>query len=64
MDALSASDVFVFEGFRLDCGGLFRRDGNGALSPVEIGSRAFAVLGALLERPGELVTRDEIMAAA
>ena len=64
MDALSASDVFVFEGFRLDCGGLFRRDGNGALSPVEIGSRAFAVLRALLERPGELVTRDEIMAAA
>ena len=64
MDALSASDVFVFEGFRLDCGGLFRRDGNGGLSPVEIGSRAFAVLRAVLERPGDLVTRDEIMATA
>jgi TolB-like protein/DNA-binding winged helix-turn-helix (wHTH) protein/Tfp pilus assembly protein PilF len=64
MDALSASDVFVFEGFRLDCGGLFRRDENAALAPVEIGSRALAVLRVLLERPGELVSRDEIMATA
>jgi TolB-like protein/DNA-binding winged helix-turn-helix (wHTH) protein/Tfp pilus assembly protein PilF len=64
MDALSASAVFVFEGFRLDRRGLFRRDGNGALNPVEIGSRALAVLRVLLERPGDLVSRDEIMAAA
>jgi TolB-like protein/Tfp pilus assembly protein PilF len=64
MEALSASDIFLFEEFRLDRRGLFRREEGAAAAPVEIGSRALAVLGVLLRRPGELLSRDEIMAAA
>jgi DNA-binding winged helix-turn-helix (wHTH) protein len=64
MEALSSTDIFLFEGFRLDRRGLFRQDGNAALAPVEIGSRALDVLRVLLQRPGELLSRDEIMAAA
>jgi TolB-like protein/DNA-binding winged helix-turn-helix (wHTH) protein len=58
-------DLFLFRGFVLDrrVGGLFRRDENGALTPVPIGARALDVLGALVERAGEPVTRDEIIAA-
>jgi TolB-like protein/DNA-binding winged helix-turn-helix (wHTH) protein len=63
MEALSSTSIFLFEGFRLDRRGLFRRDENAALAPVEIGSRALAVLRVLLERPGDLVSRDEIMVA-
>jgi DNA-binding winged helix-turn-helix (wHTH) protein len=64
MEALSAGDIFLFRGFRLERRGLLRRDENCALAPVEIGSRALEVLRALLERPGDLVSRNEIMAAA
>src|ERR1700739_73162 len=64
MQALSSTDIFLFGGFRLDRRGLFRRDEGSALAPVEIGSRALDVLSVLLERPGDLLTRDEIMAAA
>jgi DNA-binding winged helix-turn-helix (wHTH) protein len=64
MEALSSTDIFLFEGFRLDRRGLFRRDESGALVPVEIGSRSLAVLRVLLERSADLVLRDEIMAAA
>jgi adenylate cyclase len=64
MQALSSTDIFLFGGFRLDGRGLFRRDEGAALAPVEIGSRALGVLSVLLERPGELLSRDEIMAAA
>ena len=64
MEALSAGDIFLFEGFRLDRRGLFRRCEDATLTPVEIGSRALEVLGELLRRPGELVSRQEIMAAA
>jgi len=64
VQALSSADIFLFEGFYLDRRGLFRRDENAAAVPVEIGSRAFDVLCALLGRPGDLISRDEIMAAA
>jgi TolB-like protein/Tfp pilus assembly protein PilF len=64
MEALSSTDTFLFEGFRLDWRGLFRRDESAGLAPVEIGSRAIDVLRVLLERPGDLLSRDEIMAAA
>ena len=64
MEALSSHQVFLFEGFRLDRRGLFRRDEGDLLAPVEIGSRALDVLGVLLQRPGELVSRDEIMVVA
>src|SRR5271166_2060647 len=59
------NDVFLFEGFRFDRSGtgLGRRDANGHFVPVAIGSRALDILGVLLERPGELVSRDEIMTA-
>ena len=64
MEALSSTDIFLFERFHLDRRGLFRRDEGAALAPVEIGSRALDVLGVLLERPGDLLSRDEIMLAA
>jgi hypothetical protein len=37
---VTTSDMFLFEGFRLDRHGLFRRDVLGAFVPVAIGSRA------------------------
>jgi DNA-binding winged helix-turn-helix (wHTH) protein len=65
MDALGTEDVFLFEGFRLDKrgGGLFRRDEHGTFVPVAMGSRALDVLGVLVERSGDLVCRDAIIAA-
>jgi TolB-like protein/DNA-binding winged helix-turn-helix (wHTH) protein len=59
-----SAEIFLFEGFRLDRRGLFRRDESAVLAPVEIGSRALDILGALLQKPGYLVSRGEIMAAA
>jgi TolB-like protein len=56
-------DTFQFEGFRLDRRGLFRRDERGVFVPIAIGSRALDVLGVLVGRAGDLVPRDEIIAA-
>ncbi len=66
MEVADPEDVFLFYGFRFDRrgGGLFRRADNDAFVPVPIGPRALDVLGVLVERPGEVVTRDEIIAAA
>ena len=64
MQALSADDILLFERFRLERRGLFREENDAVLAPVEIGSRALDVLRVLLERPGDLVTRNEIIAAA
>ena len=64
MRALSSADTFLFEGFRLDRRGLFRGDNDAFAAPVEIGSRALEVLRVLVERPGDLISRHEIMAAA
>ena len=65
MDARAAADIFLVEGFRLDRPGgvLFRRDQQGVFAPIAIGRRALDILGVLVERPGELVSRDEIMEA-
>ena len=63
MDALATADAFLFEGFRLDRRGLFRRDPNGFFVPVSLGSRALEVLGILIAHSGGLVSRDEIMNA-
>lgn len=65
MESAERGDVFLFEGFRLDRrgGGLFQREESGVFVPVPIGPRALDVLSVLVERAGELVTRDEIMAA-
>jgi len=64
MQALARSDIFLFEDFRFDRrGGLLRRDDSGAFVPVVIGSRALDILGVLIERAGEVVTKDEIIDA-
>jgi DNA-binding winged helix-turn-helix (wHTH) protein len=64
MQGLALSDIFAFEDFRLDRrGGLFRCNGTGTFEPVAIGSRALDILGVLIERAGEVVSKDEIVAA-
>jgi TolB-like protein len=56
---------FLFEDFRLDGRGrgLSRRDERGIFVPVPIGLRALHVLKVLVEHVGELVLKEEIMAA-
>ncbi|HEY1431437.1 MAG TPA: winged helix-turn-helix domain-containing protein, partial [Stellaceae bacterium] len=65
MVAPSSTDISLFGGFRLDRRGgvLFRRDERGVFAPLVMGSRALDILGVLVERPGELVSRAEIIAA-
>ena len=64
MQGLVPSEMFLFEGVRLDRrGGLFRHDDNGAFVPVAIGSRALDILGVLIERAGEIVSKDDLLAA-
>ena len=65
MGVLATADIFLFEGFRLDRrgDGLSRRDERGVFVPVSVGLRALDVLGVLVERSGDLVTKEEIMAA-
>ena len=62
---MDAGDTLLFEGFRLDCRGgcLFRLDREGTGTPVALGSRALDLLRLLVERKGELVSKDEIMKA-
>src|SRR5689334_2833484 len=52
MDSLAATDVVVFERFRLDRrgDGLSRLDDNGVYRPVALGSRALDVLSILVQR--------------
>ena len=63
MDTLSSTESSMFEGFRLDrrAGVLLRRDERGVFAPVAIGSRALDILGVLVERPGDVVSRAEII---
>jgi TolB-like protein/tetratricopeptide (TPR) repeat protein len=63
MDAVASPDISLFEDFRLDRRGgvLFRRDQQGVFVPLVIGSRALDILGVLVEQPGDLVSRDEII---
>src|ERR1700730_1693503 len=65
MEALSSSDISLFEGFRLDRRGgvLSQRGEQCVFAPVAIGGRALDVLGVLIERPGDLVSRAEIIDA-
>ena len=62
---LTTADIFLFEGFRLDRRGegLCRLDERGVFVPISIGPRALDVLSVLVERSGELVWKEEIMAA-
>ena len=61
----ASSEIFLFGEFRLDRagGGLFRRDANGVFAPVAIGSRALEILAALVERRGDIVSKEEIVDA-
>src|SRR3984893_15561628 len=65
MDSPSSTGISLFEGFRLDRRGgvLYRRDERGVFAPMAIGSRALDILGVLVERPGDLGSRDEIIEA-
>jgi TolB-like protein/class 3 adenylate cyclase len=66
VDRLGSLDSFIFEGFRFDpaAGGLFRTTGSGVTEPVALGSRALALLALFVERPGQLVSKDDIFAVA
>ena len=64
MDASTPTDSIMFGRFRLDpLRGLVRCDDPGGVVPVNLGSRALAVLKVLIERHGDLVSKDELMAA-
>jgi TolB-like protein len=63
MESLATREIFLFERFRLDRRGLFRRDERGVFVPIAIGARALDVLRVLIAARGELVSKDEIMAA-
>jgi adenylate cyclase len=65
MKAFGQGGVFQFEGFRLDpeTRVLFRRDKAGAFVPMVVGSRSLDVLDVLLCQAGNLVSREEFMAA-
>jgi TolB-like protein len=61
MDAPANAEAFLFENFQLDHNGLSQRDQSRAFVPVAISPRALQILGVLVQRAGDLVTRDEIM---
>ena len=62
---LATADIFLFEDFRLDRRGegLSRRDKRGIFVPVSVGPRTLDVLAVLVGRAGQLVLKEEIMAA-
>ncbi len=63
MDRRGFDGSFLFDGFRLEPGGLFRLDATGGDEPVLLGSRAFDLLRLLVERHGDVVAKDAIMGA-
>ena len=65
MEALSSADISLFEDFRLDRRGgvLSRRGEQGIYAPIAVGGRALDVLGVLIDRPGDLVSRADIIDA-
>src|SRR5262249_2770752 len=61
VDAPVVPEAFLFENYKLDHNGLAQRDQSGAFVPVVIGLRALKVLGVLVQRADDLISRDEIM---
>src|SRR5215472_15187743 len=63
MEQHAGAETVLFGDFRLDRhrGLLARQNGDGDLVPVPIGSRALDILGLLIDRHGDLVSRDEIL---
>ena len=66
MDVPVTGDVLAFEAWRYDprAGGLLRQDPDGKWVRVQIGARARDILAFLLQRPGELVSKDALLDAA
>ena len=64
MNLTSHRPAFCFEGFQLDQRSGLSRVTEGGLVPVPLGSRAVDVLMALVDRQGELLTKQELMDAA
>ena len=66
MDELGSAETFLFEDFRLDLRGgvLYRSAHNEASVPVAIGLRAIRLLGLLVARQGEVVSKDTIIRTA
>jgi adenylate cyclase len=65
MDLSGSADSVLLEGFRLDRRGgcLFRVDQGGMATPVALGARAVNLLSLLIERRGELVSKDALLKA-
>jgi len=65
MDLFGSADSVLLEGFRLDRRGgcLFPVDQGGVATPVPLGLRATKLLSLLVERQGELISKDAIMNA-
>ena len=65
MEEHAGADVVRFSGFRFDRshGCLLRQDKDGTFAPVAVGSRALDLLGLLIDRHGDLVSKDEILNA-
>jgi len=65
MEEHAGADVVRFSGFRFDRshGCLLRQDKDGTFTPVAVGSRALDLLGLLIDRHGDLVSKDEILNA-
>src|SRR5215469_8307713 len=65
MEEHSAADVVRFSGFRFDRrrGVLSRQNEDGGFSPAAIGSRALDILALLIDRHGDVVSKDEILDA-
>jgi TolB-like protein/DNA-binding winged helix-turn-helix (wHTH) protein/Flp pilus assembly protein TadD len=63
MEEQASADVVLFGGFRFDRrrGVLSRQNDDGRFVPVPIGSRALDILGLLIDRHGDLVSKDEIL---
>ena len=63
MDEHSEVDISSFGGFRFDRrrGLLSRQNEDGSLDPVAIGSRALDILGLLIDRNGDVVSRNDIL---
>src|SRR5215470_8571138 len=63
MEKAAGAEIVRFGDFRFDRrrGLLARQNGDGDLVPVPIGSRALDILGLLIDRHGDLVSRDEIL---
>jgi DNA-binding winged helix-turn-helix (wHTH) protein/predicted ATPase len=65
MEEHSGADTVRFGGFRFDRrrGVLSRQNEDGQIVPVPIGSRALDILGLLIDRHGDLVSKDEMLVA-